>query len=152
MRIFVYVAGSFDNRHVVSWVIEALVRSGCSCTFDWPALPVPGADELDVLRSTAWAERDAVRRADAVIVLLPAGQGTHVALGIAIGQRTPVVLVGAPDAFKLPERVHECPFYLLPNVRRVLLDKPLDAASDYDALVKQIEEALTYWWLPGARS
>ena len=50
-------------------------------------------------------------RADAVIVLLPGGPGTHVEMGIAIGCELPLCVVGHMP--RKDPRWPRCPFYLL---------------------------------------
>ena len=63
---------------------EKLLRKGFIHTYDWTQ------NERDLtieqLREIGQKEKTAVIEADFIIVLLPAGKGSHIELGIAIGQ------------------------------------------------------------------
>lgn len=79
-----YIASSFKNIDTVRYVSEKLIRKGFIHTYDWTQ------NERDLtieqLREIGQKEKIAVIEADFIIVLLPAGKGSHIELGIAIGQ------------------------------------------------------------------
>lgn len=99
-----YVATGIEHvaqQQAMKVVLEAM---GHTISHDWA--PMAGLqndlvdlDPLDVIRnhegfrSVALHEAEGVRNADAVIVLLPGGAGTHVEIGIALGAGKPVFLI-----------------------------------------------------------
>lgn len=104
----VYVATSWENRHLVNEVVAVLPGS-FELSYDWTGHTFDD-DPADV------CTRDfkGVSDADFVLVLLPGGYGTHVELGIALGLGKRVIIVGEtmmPD-YKWPL----VPFYCHPHV------------------------------------
>ncbi|WP_298251367.1 hypothetical protein [uncultured Arthrobacter sp.] len=71
---------------------------------------------LDDLRAIGQHERDAVMGADVVVVLLPAGNSTHVELGIAIAQRRRTILHSPDDAINDLDSTST--FYHLPELEK----------------------------------
>jgi nucleoside 2-deoxyribosyltransferase len=116
-RFAVYVATAYHNRQARDPVIAALAEAGITITYDWANEPE------ESLEQAAQADFDGVAEADAFVVLLPGGKGTHVELGIALGRGVPVVLCaadGRPEGWE-PQNADQglCPFYTLPGVTRV---------------------------------
>ncbi|MHB1681500.1 MAG: group-specific protein [Bacilli bacterium] len=89
-----YLASGLENRsHVQEWR-DALTAVGHVITYDWTA---HGRVQGPALTDIAWKEiHVGVQEADAVIVLLPGGMGTHTELGAALAWGK-VVIVCAPD-------------------------------------------------------
>ncbi len=85
-----YIASSFQNKQHVQAIATELKNRGYKHTYDWTKNEK--AITLDDLASIGEAERQSVKKADFLIVLLPGGKGTHVELGIALGQDIPVYL------------------------------------------------------------
>lgn len=101
----VYIASRFENAPAVR-ALAARLPEGWTWAYDWTGHTFAD-DPLKVAKEDAAG----VARADAVIVLLPGGPGTHTELGIALGTLKPLCVVG--DAPRKDPRWPRCPFYLL---------------------------------------
>lgn len=110
MRI--YIAAGLHQATLANAAAQFVRRSGCAVTSEWTG-------SYDAIRKGLAAGRtrieiiaaDAVHGAqqcDAMIVLLPGGSGTHIELGIALGLRKPVAIIGDLDPFVT--------FYMHPSV------------------------------------
>ena len=78
-----YIASSLRNIDQVRYVSEKLKNIGFIHTYDWTVNE--NVTTLEELRVIGEKEKNAVIEADIVLVLLPAGKGSHIELGIAIG-------------------------------------------------------------------
>lgn len=78
-----YIASTLNNKENVQIVSERLKQEGFIHTYDWTQNK--HLTSLDQLREVGMKELEAVKNSDFVVVLLPAGKGSHVELGIAIG-------------------------------------------------------------------
>jgi nucleoside 2-deoxyribosyltransferase len=122
-----YVAGRLENAEEVKAIIERLTRWGWVCTYDWTTHGNVRAecedDVTDEIRAQAHAtcrnEVRGVRRADIVIMLLPAGRGAHVELGIALATRARLILA-APCAELLGYTTASTPFYHARHAEHVI--------------------------------
>lgn len=114
MRFF-YIAARLENANLVKKVRDRLVHEGWNITHDW-SIEGSVTGTTEALRRAAWDELRGVRTADAVIVLLPGGRGTHVELGAALILNLPV-LVWAPDDLLLGVDRDTCAFYHLAKLR-----------------------------------
>lgn len=85
-----YVASSFKNIDTVRYVCQQLKKRGFIHTYDWTKNQ--RASTFDDLRVIAFQEKKAVIESDFIIVLLPAGKGSHIELGIALGQGKKIFL------------------------------------------------------------
>jgi hypothetical protein len=85
-------------------------RTGIGC---WEARHEESVTFED-LRDIGQKERDALLNADVVVILLPGGKGTHVEMGIAIGQAKRIILHSPDDAINNFETTST--FYHLPEV------------------------------------
>lgn len=92
-----YIASSFANKEKVRAAADSLKEYGYIQTFDWTANL--RAASIDELKSYGELERRAVLESDFLVVLLPAGKGSHIEMGIAIGQGLPVYLVSETEEF-----------------------------------------------------
>ncbi|WP_084380125.1 group-specific protein [Sutcliffiella cohnii] len=79
-----YVASSFGNMEMVRYVSNEFIRRGYVQTYDWTKNE--RASTTEDLKRIGEEEKNAVMDADFVIVLLPAGKGSHIEFGIALGQ------------------------------------------------------------------
>jgi len=82
MRKF-YVASSFKNVDTVRYVSQKLKDVGYIHTYDWTQNG--RALTFEALRSIGEQEKSAVKDSDFVIVILPAGKGSHIEMGMALG-------------------------------------------------------------------
>jgi hypothetical protein len=111
----IHVATSFENRAVARRVMRLLEAGDFAIARDWTAFEHHQHLDSDRLRQQAMA------RADAVVVLLPAGRSTHVELGMAIGMGKPVLLFASSEDM-LHNRVDNrvCSYYAHSGVLKVI--------------------------------
>ncbi len=79
-----YIASGLQNKEVVRDVANQLKEKGHIHTYDWTKNE--HISTIEELREIGQKEKEAVLEADTVIVLLPGGKGTHIELGLALGQ------------------------------------------------------------------
>lgn len=79
-----YIASGLQNKEIVRDVANQLKEKGHIHTYDWTKNE--HISTIEELREIGQKEKDAVLEADTVIVLLPGGKGTHIELGLALGQ------------------------------------------------------------------
>ncbi|WP_404274223.1 group-specific protein [Exiguobacterium undae] len=85
-----YTASSFRNIKDVQFINDRLIKQGHHLTYDWTQserVNMPAA-----LQRIGQLELDAVQASDCLILVLPAGKGSHVELGIALANQIPVFL------------------------------------------------------------
>lgn len=89
-----YIASSFQNKEMVRYVSEKLTSNGYIHTYDWTKNE--RASTVEELKAIGTDERNAVIESDFLVILLPAGKGSHIELGIALGQGKKIFLY-SPD-------------------------------------------------------
>src|ERR1035437_6720519 len=115
-----YLSTRKDRSAQAAALLEALAARGWERTLDWTDQSNVGPDGYS---DTALAEIAAVRAADALVVLLPGGYGTHVEIGAALALGKPVIL-HAPDR-KTLDTPYPCIFHYHPGVK-LLVSEVLD--------------------------
>lgn len=110
-----YIASSINNRKQVQQLRDLLNAAGWRHTHDWTVAEGETEENVSNARRREIADNDivGVRLAQVVIVLLPGGRGTHVELGVAIGDNK-WIHIWAPDA----NMYDESPFYWSIDVMR----------------------------------
>lgn len=111
MRKF-YVASSFKNKDTVRFVCQHLKNKGFIQTYDWTINE--RASTIENLENIGYEEREAVLESDFLIVILPAGKGSHIELGIALGQRKKIYLYSSVGEINNIDTTST--FYHLPEV------------------------------------
>ena len=111
-----YVASSFQNTETVRFVSEQLKNRGYIHTYDWTKND--RASTIEDLNSIGQKERDAVMEADFIIVLLPAGKGSHIEFGISLGQGKTIYLYSQNNEVLDLETTST--FYHVPQVEIVI--------------------------------
>ena len=109
-----YVASSFKNIETVRYVSKELINRGYIHTYDWTKNEK--ASTLEDLREIGQKEKKAVIEADVIIVLFPAGKGSHIELGIAIGLGKRIYLYSPEEEVNNMETTST--FYHLPEVEK----------------------------------
>lgn len=108
----IYIAAKFENKTVVRRLHSILRDKGYEITHDWTTEELgdrTGVEATSYLRRCAELDVKGVRDADIVLLINdPKGFGLMVELGIAIAERTPVVVIGA--------NLRDTPFFYLDNV------------------------------------
>ncbi|MGL6220563.1 MAG: nucleoside 2-deoxyribosyltransferase [Lacrimispora sphenoides] len=80
-----YIASSFKNVEQVREISNELKLKGYIHTYDWTQNEK--ASSLEKLATIGVKEKEAVMNSDFLVILLPAGKGSHIELGIALGLR-----------------------------------------------------------------
>lgn len=111
-----YVASSFKNIETVRYVSQQLVKRGFIHTYDWTKNE--RASTFDDLKAIGTQEKNAVIESDFLIVLIPAGKGSHIELGIALGQGKKIYLYSPDDQINHFETTST--FYHLPEVEKCM--------------------------------
>ncbi|WP_099159017.1 group-specific protein [Virgibacillus ndiopensis] len=78
-----YIASSFANKQAVHYISQKLMLKGYTQTYDWTKNQ--RATTNAQLHAIGTLEKQAVADCDVFLLLLPAGKGSHVELGIALG-------------------------------------------------------------------
>jgi nucleoside 2-deoxyribosyltransferase len=123
-----YIASSFKNIDKVRYVSKMLNENGFIHTYDWTLNE--NVTTLEELKVIGQKEKNAVTEADFVVVLLPAGKGSHVELGIAIGNSKNIYLYSSSNDVDNLETTST--FYQLPEINKCI--------GTLDELVKIINE------------
>jgi len=111
-----YIASSFSNIKKVREVSSFLKNKGFIQTYDWTQNE--RAATLKDLKEIGEKELNAVLEADFLIVLLPAGKGSHIEFGIALGQGKKIYLFSENDDIDNFETTST--FYHLNNVEKIM--------------------------------
>ncbi|MFC4737162.1 group-specific protein [Bacillus daqingensis] len=111
-----YVASSFSNKDAVRYVSSQLQACGWRHTYDWTKNE--RAATFAELKEIGTFEKEAVAAADVFIMLLPAGKGSHIEMGMALGMGKHVYLFSETDAVNDFETTST--FYHLSDVQQVI--------------------------------
>lgn len=108
-----YIGSGFQNAVSVNEYAKALEENGWEHTYNWTR-NINGDITVDDLIQYAEAEKKAIADSDVVIILLPAGRGAHIELGMALALQKKVFLCSAAEeAFSVENTVN---FYQLPEM------------------------------------
>src|SRR5215471_18067866 len=107
-----YLATRKDRVPQAEELVTALKAHGWERTFEWSSHEGEGTEDYAEI---AVAELEGVRAADVLIVLFPAGRGTHVEIGIALALGKPVI-IHASDRETL-DSPYPCVFHYHPGVK-----------------------------------
>ena len=122
-----YIGSGLKNGDRVDDVSKKLEANGWRCTYCWTA-NVQGDEAAEDLITYAMAEQKGILDADVVVILLPAGRGAHIELGMALALHKKIYLCSASqESFSLENTVD---FYELPSVRKLV--------GPVDDLIEQI--------------
>lgn len=86
-----YIGTSFKNLDLMNQVADKLKQQGWIHTYNW-AEEATGEETILDLINYSILERKAIEESDVVIILLPAGRGSHVELGMALALNKQVYL------------------------------------------------------------
>lgn len=108
-----YVGSGMKNSELVNYYAKILKENGWNQTYNW----VENInDDVSIEDMTQYAklESKGIIDSDIVIILLPAGRGAHIELGMALALKKKVFLCSATkDEFSVENTVA---FYGLPNI------------------------------------
>ncbi|MDR6549879.1 nucleoside 2-deoxyribosyltransferase [Paenibacillus qinlingensis] len=111
-----YIASSFRNIDNVREVADKLKSRGFRQTYDW-TMQAP-TTTLQELAEIGQNEMRAVLEADVFIIMLPAGKGSHVEMGLALGAKKTILLYSPTSELNDIEKTST--FYQLPEVHRIM--------------------------------
>jgi nucleoside 2-deoxyribosyltransferase len=122
-----YVASSLNNSEAVRTVSAKLKSKGFIHTYDWTQNE--RSLTIDQLREIGQKEKEAIIEADVVVVLLPAGKGSHIEFGIALGLGKKIYLYSLNEEVNNAETTST--FYHLPEVEKCIgtIDEMVDIVS-----------------------
>ncbi len=108
-----YIGSGIRNCGTVNFYAKALEANGWQNTYDWTK-KINGDKTAEELAEYAQLELNAIADSDAVILLLPAGRGAHVELGMALAFKKKIYLcAAAKEDFSVENTVA---FYQLPDI------------------------------------
>lgn len=111
-----YIASSLKNIDNVRWVAGQLRTRGHVQTYDWTTKL--NVDSISALRDIGEREKNAVLSSDVVIIMVPAGKGSHVEFGIALGTDKRIILYSPTNDINDLELTTT--FYHLPEVEKCI--------------------------------
>lgn len=121
MRIIMkfYIGSGFKNCDLVNYYSKALERRGWKHTYNW-AKDIKSDETIEDLIEYAELEKKGIIDSDVVIILLPAGRGTHIELGMALALNKKIYLCSSDGKdFEIENTVN---FYQLPNMIKLVGD------------------------------
>ena len=112
-----YIASSLKNSELVNYYSKILEKNGWKHTYNWTK-NINDVKNMENLIENAKLEQNAIINSDIVIVLLPAGRGTHIELGMALALNKKIYLCSnKKDEFNFENTVA---FYQIPNIIKLV--------------------------------
>ena len=112
-----YIGSGFKNCELVNYYSKVLQENGWEQTYNWTK-NISNTPTVEDLIKYSKLEQNAIIDADVIIILLPAGRGTHIELGMALALNKKIFLCSASeDEFSIENTVN---FYQLPQIKRVV--------------------------------
>lgn len=114
-----YIGSGMKNCELVNYYSKVLKENDWQQTYDW----VKNVnDDVDIAEMVEYAtlEKQGIVDSDVVIIVLPAGRGAHIELGMALALSKKLFLCSATEEeFSIENTVA---FYELPNVVKLVGD------------------------------
>lgn len=105
-----YIATSLSRHKEHNLVRDFLLENGHEITYDWTLHGSQKHTSFERLKQIGDYQVTAIRDADAVIVLLPGGKGTHTEFGMALALKKPIFMHSeSAEPFVLGDEI--CAFY-----------------------------------------
>ncbi len=112
-----YIGSGFKNCELVNYYSKKLEENGWKHTYNWTK-NISNDETIEDLIEYSKLEQAGIKEADVVIILLPAGRGTHIELGMALALNKKIFLCSeTKDEFSIENTVN---FYQLPNIIRLV--------------------------------
>lgn len=122
-----YIGSGFKNAELVNEFSKKLQNYGWQHTYNW-AENIKENETIEDLIEYSKLEQKGIEEADAVIIILPAGRGTHIELGMAIALNKKIYLYSSQkEEFDIENTVN---FYQIPSIKRIV--------GDIDYAIKEI--------------
>ena len=105
------------NCELVNYYSKILEENGWEHTYNW-AKNINGDETIEDLVEYSKLEQQGIIDSDVVIILLPAGRGTHIELGMALALNKRIFLCSeTKEEFSIENTVN---FYQLPSIVRLV--------------------------------
>ena len=112
-----YIGSGLKNCELVNYVSEKLINSNHKHTYNW-AKNINGDETIEDLIEYSKLEQQGIIDSDVVIILLPAGRGTHIELGMALALNKRIFLCSeTKEEFSIENTVA---FYELPKIAKLI--------------------------------
>lgn len=112
-----YIASNLKNHELVNYYAKKLEENNWEQTYNWTK-NITKQINSDVLKEIARQEQQGIIDSDIVIILLPAGRGAHVELGMALALNKLVFLCSPTiDDFQIENTVA---FYELETTNKLI--------------------------------
>lgn len=112
-----YIGSGFKNCELVNYYSKILVENGWQHTYNWTK-NINSYETIEDLIEYSKLEQRGIADADIVIILLPAGRGTHIELGMALALNKKIVLCSSnKEEFSIENTVN---FYQLPSIIKLV--------------------------------
>ena len=112
-----YIGLGMKNCELVNYYSKILEEKGWKHTYNW-AKNINGDETIKDLIEYSKLEQQGIIDSDVVIILLPAGRGTHIELGMALALNKKIFLCSeTKEEFNIKNTVN---FYQLPNIVRLV--------------------------------
>ena len=112
-----YIGSGFKNAELVNEFSKKLQNYGWQHTYNW-AENIKENETIEDLIEYSKLEQKGIEEADAVIIILPAGRGTHIELGMAIALNKKIYLYSSQkEEFDIENTVN---FYQFTSFKRIV--------------------------------
>ena len=112
-----YIGSGMKNCELVNYYSKVLKENGWEQTYDWVKNVNDDVDINDMVEY-AKLEKQGIADSDVVIILLPAGRGAHIELGMALASNKKLFLCSATkEEFSIENTVA---FYELPDIVKLI--------------------------------
>lgn len=112
-----YIGSGFKNCELVNYYSKVLEANGWKHTYNWTK-NINNDVTIEDLIEYSKLEQKGIIDSDVVIILLPAGRGTHIELGMALALNKKIFLCSeTKDEFSIENTVN---FYQLPNITKLI--------------------------------
>ena len=126
-----YIGSGFKNCELIHYYAKILEENGWQHTYDWTKNIDDDVTREDLERY-AKSEQRGIIDSDVVIIILPAGRGTHIELGMALALHKKIFLCAVREEFDIENTVS---FYELPDIVKLVGN----ADENIKEIVKQME-------------
>lgn len=112
-----YIGSGLKNYELVNYYSSKLEQNGWERTYDWTT-NLSKDETIEDLKEISKLEQKGIIDSDVVIILLPAGRGTHIELGMALALNKKIFLcTDDKEEFNIENTVG---FYQLPNIVKLV--------------------------------
>lgn len=136
-----YIGSGLKNWELVCYYAQKLREQGWKQTYDWTKHVHAASGDL---RNYAELEQQGIANADVVLILLPAGRGAHVELGMALAQHKKVFLCASGDEEWSGEST--VAFYELPSVVKLAGTADENITAILNSAEKKDPEGVKPYW------